>query len=75
MSEKSNDVYKPVCSECASDDVLNDAYAEWDMDSQSWIIQQVFDKGTICQDCGGETSLDWVRFDIGLPRPSEAEGG
>ncbi len=60
VPEKSADIYKPTCSECGSDDILNDAYAEWDNDGQSWILQQVFDKGAICQDCGGETSLDWV---------------
>ncbi len=69
-----SDILKPICSECGNDDILNDAYAEWDMDTQSWIIQQVFDKGAICQDCEGETSLEWVRFDMGLPHPSQAEG-
>ena len=67
-----SDVWKVVCSECGSENVLKDAYVEWNMAAQEWKIQQVFDKAAICGDCGGETSLDWIRLDMALPHPSEA---
>ena len=50
---------KPVCSRCGSDAVLLDAYAEWDMEKQDWVLQNVF-QDAICEDCEGEASLDWV---------------
>ncbi len=49
----------PVCSSCGSPDVAADAYAEWDRSKESWVLQNVFDKGAFCNDCGGETSLEW----------------
>lgn len=56
---------KPVCSECGSDDVKADAYAEWRVDLQEWQVQNTFDKGSVCEDCGGECRLNWVYADTG----------
>lgn len=50
---------KPLCSDCGSADVMADAYVEWNDDKQDWEVQNVFEKGAFCNDCGGETSLDW----------------
>ena len=60
---------KPVCAECGSDDVRADAYAEWNVDTQQWEVSATFDKGAVCETCGGECSLKWVT----LPTRLEAK--
>jgi hypothetical protein len=49
----------PVCSFCGSDNVRADAYAQWNRDRQEWELTTTFDKGAVCEPCGGETSLEW----------------
>lgn len=49
---------KPVCNRCGSDAVLRDAYAEWDVEKQDWVLQNVFDDA-FCEDCEGECKLEW----------------
>lgn len=51
----------PVCSRCGSEDVKGDAYAVWDKDTQQWEVAggDVFDKGAVCEPCGGETTIKW----------------
>jgi hypothetical protein len=49
---------KMVCSQCGSDEVRADAYAEWDVESQSWELAQTFDKGAHCDKCDAETRLE-----------------
>ncbi len=51
---------KPVCATCGSDDIRADAFAVWDVASQTWILQTAFDD-YICEDCGG-TELQWVEI-------------
>ncbi len=46
-----------VCKECGSEDVLCDAYAEWNYDKQEWVLQNTFDKGAYCNQCDGETRI------------------
>ena len=46
-----------VCAHCGSENVKADAYAEWDKDSQQWVVSATFDKGAYCDDCDGETRL------------------
>jgi hypothetical protein len=49
-----------VCSHCGSTEVLRDAYAEWDVETQQWELHSVFDNA-ICQSetCdGGETHIE-----------------
>lgn len=53
---------KPVCTVCGSDDIRRDAYAEWSVEKQEWILVTVFDN-TDCEKCGGECSIDWVPLD------------
>lgn len=54
---------KMVCSTCKSDEVLCDAYAEWDVDTQKWELQNTFDKGAFCAKCDGETRLEEVEIE------------
>jgi hypothetical protein len=44
------------CKYCGSTDVKLDAWAEWDVDSQKWILGSVFDN-TFCPECDGETAI------------------
>lgn len=45
------------CSSCGSDDIVKDAWAEWDEDKQDWVLSDVFDH-TYCRACEGETEED-----------------
>ena len=60
LSHDHRTMVKYVCDLCGSDDVLSDAYAEWDVDNQVWSVQNVFDKGAFCNTCEGETRLEEV---------------
>lgn len=54
MSE--NPKVQMVCSHCGSDDVMRDAWAEWDVEKQDWVLSSVYDH-TYCEGCEGETTL------------------
>lgn len=45
-----------VCSTCGSDEVSRDAWAEWSVDEQSWVLRTEFDHAH-CHRCDCETSL------------------
>jgi hypothetical protein len=49
---------KMVCCECGSEDVLADAYAEWDAVAQVWELVETFPKGAYCSDCGCGTRIE-----------------
>lgn len=46
-----------VCSHCGNDRVFRDAWVEWDVETQAWVIADIFDYA-YCNDCEGETSID-----------------
>tara|TARA_R110000868_G_scaffold300126_1_gene560527 strand:+ start:52623 stop:52814 length:192 start_codon:yes stop_codon:yes gene_type:complete len=47
-----------MCSVCSSEDILADAYAEWNIEKQEWQLQNVFDySGAFCNACDGPTTL------------------
>lgn len=50
------------CSTCGSTDVRRDAYAEWNVQTQEWELHSVYDN-FVCEDCGGECSVDEVDDD------------
>jgi hypothetical protein len=62
--------YEFICRACGSNSVVADAYAQWDIATQSWIVVNCFDKGAFCNPCGVETRLDKVESepdaDIGV---------
>jgi hypothetical protein len=47
------------CARCGGTNVLRDAWAEWDDETQTWVLNNVFDQA-YCEDCDGETSLEEV---------------
>lgn len=53
---------KIACSKCTSFDVRRDAYVEWDVEKQKWVLATVFDDGA-CMDCGDSASL--IEIQIG----------
>jgi hypothetical protein len=40
-----------VCSVCGSDEIVADACAHWDVESQSWTLGEVWEKGAMCGGC------------------------
>jgi hypothetical protein len=48
----------PYCNECGSTDVLADAYATWNIETQEWEILNIFDN-YVCNVCGGECDIEW----------------
>lgn len=51
---------KIVCAECGSEDVMKDAYAAWSVEDQQWELASIHDKGDVCENCGGQTTLQEV---------------
>jgi hypothetical protein len=49
---------KMVCSQCGSEEVLADAYAQWNVGSQRWDIVETFEKGAYCSKCDGATRIE-----------------
>jgi hypothetical protein len=49
---------KMVCSYCGAEEVLADAYAQWDIELQAWEVVQTFDKGAFCSQCDAETRIE-----------------
>jgi hypothetical protein len=51
-----------VCSHCRSDQVVRDAWAEWNPETQQWELRNVFDV-VYCEVCDGETTLKEVPYE------------
>ena len=56
-----------VCEQCGSDLVTLDAWAEWDVDEQKWVLGATYDH-TFCHKCEGETHL--VEVELALEPPA-----
>ena len=52
-------IEKPVCAECGSTDIVVDAFAEWSVESQAWVLHSTYDY-THCNDCDGECRVEWM---------------
>jgi hypothetical protein len=46
-----------ICDVCGSEDVMLDAYAEWDTEIQDWVLRSTFDQA-YCEQCEGECTLE-----------------
>jgi hypothetical protein len=44
------------CGSCGSADVMRDAWACWDDDTQDWVLGSVFD-AAFCETCENDTTL------------------
>ena len=45
-----------LCGTCGSTDVSRDAWGDWDVAAQEWVLRTVFDYAH-CHTCDGETRL------------------
>lgn len=45
-----------LCRTCGSDHVSRDAWADWDIQTQQWVLGSVFDAG-FCHRCERESGL------------------
>ena len=48
-----------VCEACGSERVTRDAWAEWDVDTQDWVLASVYDYA-FCHDCEEDARLKEV---------------
>lgn len=51
-----------VCNTCGGDTVTRDAWAEWDVETQDWVLGAAYDYA-FCHDCEGETRLVEVQLE------------
>ena len=51
-----NTRYAMVCNCCGSGEVSRDAWANWDMGKQEWVLGSTFD-AAFCHKCDSETSI------------------
>lgn len=49
-----------VCERCGGNVVTRDAWAEWDVEAQDWVLGAAFDCA-YCHDCEEETNLEEVQ--------------
>lgn len=48
-----------VCGRCGGNSVARDAWAEWDVCEQDWVLGAAFDHA-FCHDCNEETHLEEI---------------
>ena len=51
-----------ICGTCGSDEISRDAWANWDVRTQQWVLGAVFDYAH-CHRCDGETRLVEVELE------------
>jgi hypothetical protein len=55
----------PLCAECSSNNVVADAAARWNIESQDWEVVTIFDKGHCCDDCGAaDIQFAWANENL-----------
>jgi len=52
-----------VCGTCGSKNVSRDAWADWDVHTQDWVLGAVFDYAH-CHHCDCETRLEEIEVEI-----------
>ena len=50
-----------VCRHCKSENILIDAYAQWNVAAQDYVITTIFDNAE-CIDCGGQTQIEEINL-------------
>jgi hypothetical protein len=72
MSTTASPKVQMVCAECGGTNVMRDAWACWNVETQEWELQSTFDNAH-CDDCDGETSIDDMPLDNWEALQSEKE--
>ena len=52
-----NKPIKIVCGKCGTENVRRDAWAEWDVVAQEWVLGAVYDQGFCEGECEDEVTL------------------
>ena len=47
----------PTCCKCGSTNVVADAFAEWDVENQDWVLRATYDYH-VCDECGEENNWE-----------------
>lgn len=65
-----------ICHVCGSDHVTRDAWAEWNVEAQDWLLGVAFDQA-YCHRCQNDTRLDRVVLTspVTFSAPEGAGGG
>lgn len=50
--------YKKVCRYCGSEDLNFDAFVQWDVEKQDYIIENIYDDVYCCNCEGSTTEID-----------------
>lgn len=58
-----------LCASCGNQSVVRDAWAIWCNESQTWVLEQVFDDA-YCDTCDGSVKVS--SYDLGIPLQLEA---
>ncbi len=59
MSDRPVTRHAHICHICGSDHVTRDAWAVWDVATQDWVIETLFDHAH-CHHCLGPTRIEQV---------------
>jgi hypothetical protein len=51
-----------ICKSCGGTNVMHDAWAVWNVETQEWELGTVFDYAH-CEDCDGECSIKEIEID------------
>jgi hypothetical protein len=62
-----------ICSTCDGETVTRDAWAEWDVEAQDWVLGAAFDDA-FCHDCEAETRLVEVVIEAGGAADRASQG-
>lgn len=46
-----------ICANCGGENVMRDAWAQWDAESQQWTLSATFDHAH-CEDCDGAAWIE-----------------
>lgn len=57
---------KMTCGHCGRENVMHDAWAEWDTKTQKWVLGTIFDAG-FCADCDGPSTLKEIKIESEKP--------
>lgn len=51
------------CAKCGSDEVMWDAWAEWDAEAQQMVLRSVMDQA-YCEKCEGECNTKEIKLPV-----------
>ena len=49
----------PLCNHCGSQDVISEAFIQWNVRLQKWMILEQVDGNSCCNNCGKDCEIKW----------------